>query len=48
LHPWSSEYHYRVVSGPASVKGTHTVRLAPDPAYPEIVRTLEAVVRSSR
>jgi hypothetical protein len=48
LHPWSSEYRYSIVSGPANVKGTHTVRLAPDPAYPEIVRALEAIVRSSR
>ncbi len=46
LHPWSPEYRYRVISGPGA-KGAHTIRLAPDPAYPEIVSTLRTIVRSS-
>jgi hypothetical protein len=40
LHPWPSLFRYRV----SGVQ--HTSKLAPDPAYPQILNTLEAIVRS--
>ncbi len=41
LHPWPSLFHYRVRST------EQTARLAPNPAYRQILRTLEAIVRSA-
>jgi hypothetical protein len=41
LHPWPSLFRYRV-------RGIdHAARLAPSPAYPQILTTLEAIVRSA-
>lgn len=41
LHPWPSQFLYRV----SGVE--HTVKLAPNPAYPRILATLRAIVRSA-
>lgn len=41
LHPWPSQFLYRV----SGVE--HTVKLAPNPAYPQIFATLKAIVRSA-
>jgi hypothetical protein len=41
LHPWPSLFRYRV----RGIK--HTARLAPSPAYPQILNTLAAIVRSA-
>ena len=41
LHPWPSLFRYRV----SGVQ--HTSSLAPNPAYPQILNTLRAIVRST-
>jgi hypothetical protein len=41
LHPWPSRFRYRV----SGVQ--RTSKLAPSPAYPEILNTLKAIVRST-
>jgi hypothetical protein len=41
LHPWPSLFRY----GVNCVQ--HTSKLAPNPAYPQIVNTLKAIVRST-
>jgi hypothetical protein len=41
VHPWASVFRYRVGHQPRSVT------LAPSPAYPQIERTLHAIVNST-
>jgi hypothetical protein len=41
LHPWPSVFRYRV----SGVQ--HTSKLAPNPAYPQILNTLKVIVRST-
>jgi hypothetical protein len=41
VHPWPSLFRYRV----RGIK--HTARLAPSPAYPQILNTLAAIVHSA-
>ncbi len=41
LHPWPSLFRYRV-------NGVeHTIKLAPNPAYPQVLNTLKEIVRST-
>jgi hypothetical protein len=42
MHPWRAVYRYRVG------QHVHSLKLAPSPAYPQIERTLHAIVDAAQ